>query len=99
MNKNQIEDQNRKTLTEQVGLIVNTLDKYSLKDQYDYILKSLIMLDLVEEVALFSGNCKIERLFPMNRNYEKNCLAERKCMKKKIINFYKFSYLQNYTLN
>ena len=37
LTQSQVDKQNKLLLEEQVELIVNTLDKYSLKDQYDYI--------------------------------------------------------------
>jgi len=73
LTQSQVDKQNELLVEEQVELIVNTLDKYSLKDQYDYISKTLFRLKLVDEVALFGLDCEIKAALPINRNYPKYC--------------------------
>lgn len=69
-------DIQKEMVKEQVFLITNVLDKYSVVDQIDYLTKTVDTLKMVSGVAVLDRDCKILRSQPMNLSYPNPCTTD-----------------------
>lgn len=69
-------DIQKEMVKEQVFLITNVLDKYSIVDQIDYLTKTVDTLKMVSGVAVLDRDCKILRSQPMNLSYPNPCTTD-----------------------
>ncbi len=63
-------------LDEQIDLVLNNLEDYRIRSQYQVLGRAIYRLNLVDAVAVFDKECEILNKIPLNRDFPNICKSK-----------------------